>query len=118
MSRPLLLLCLLAACLGAGLCGCAKSAGGRDELAPPMTLSDFYGFCSTAEVPGGCFSDPVCNKFREELAKAPKELAGCLDICRQLGNDFYVRELTNGCGSILDRAQDYCDQFCRRRDPS
>ena len=124
MRTPTFPLVFLAVCLTAILAGCAGAkAGGPDAdgdsvKAPPMTLSDFYGFCSTAEVPGGCFSDPVCNAFRKELAVAPDDLPGCLDICRRLGDDLYVKELTNGCEHILDRAQDFCDQFCRRRNVS
>lgn len=119
-ARPATLWCL-AACLAVLVSGCIArpdGPGGREELAPPMTLSDFYGFCSTAETPDGCFSDPICRAYRKELAAAPAELAGCLAICRRLENDLYVNDLTNNCEYFLGRAEDLCDQFCRRRDAS
>lgn len=105
-----LLLALLAA-------GCAPRAGapGEGRAVPPMSVSDFYGFCSALPVPGGCVSDPICLRFRRELASPPPDLAGCLAMCQQTENALYVANLTNGCGDILERAQDLCDQFCRRR---
>jgi len=115
---------VLTACLTVLLSGCAGQPGGgqpaadHGDKAPPMTLSDFYGFCSAVPTPGGCYSDPVCQGFRKELAGAPGDLAGCLAICRRLGSALYVEDLTNGCEHLLERAQDLCDQFCRRRDAS
>lgn len=109
----------LAACLATLLFGCARQpAGSAGIQAPPMNLSDFYGFCSALPTPDGCFSDPLCQRYRKELAVAPADLPGCLDLCQRLENDLYVSNLTNGCENILERAQDLCDQFCRRRNDS
>lgn len=118
-ARPATLWCL-AVCLAVFVSGCAVRPAGSlqpdpDFMAPPMTLSDFYGFCSTADTPDGCFADPICLTYRRELAVAPADLAGCLAICRRVENDLYVNDLTNNCAYFLGRAEDLCDQFCRRR---
>jgi len=113
MPRHLaLLLCFVA--LTAGCAGHASDQTG--QRAPVMTLSDFYGFCSALPEPGGCFSDPVCQRFRQELAAAPRDLMSCLAMCRSTERALYTDNLVNGCGVILERAEDLCDQFCRRRD--
>ena len=105
-------------CLLALAAGCAGRAPDRSvERAPVMTPSDFYGFCSALPEPGSCFSDPLCNRFRQELATAPRELSACLALCRSTTNALYTDNLVNGCEATLERAGDLCDQFCRRRDP-
>lgn len=112
--RPPLAICLFLG-LAVFVAGCAgpRSAG---EPAPPMNLSDFYGFCSALPTPGACVSDPICRRYRQALATAPTELGACLDLCQRLETELYDANQLNGCESILDRAQDWCDQFCRRRD--
>jgi len=111
--RMLLLLGLLAS-----LAGCAGQGGsGRGgDLAPVMTPSDFYGFCSALPTPGACLSDPICLRYRQELSSPPADLASCLAMCRETEKALYVDNLVNGCGGILERASDLCEQFCRRRD--
>jgi hypothetical protein len=99
--------------------GCAgTSAGPGGDRAPVMTVSDFYGFCSALPTPDACLSGPICNRYRQELSSPPSDLAGCLAVCRQTENALYVDNLVNGCAEILERAEDLCDQFCRRRDRS
>jgi hypothetical protein len=102
--------CLLAGCAGQA----AQTDGARS--APPMTVSDYYSFCSALPTPGACLSDPICLRYRHELAAAPADLHSCLSMCRQTYNALYVDNLMNGCSDILERAWDLCDQFCRRRD--
>lgn len=112
-----LVLALSLAFLAAGCAGTSPGQGGRSgESAPVMTVSDFYGFCTTLPTPGACLSDPICNKFRQELASPPEDLPACLALCRRTGQALYVDNLVNGCGETLERAEDLCDQFCRRRD--
>ena len=117
--RPSLTACAALALLLA-LTGCAGRPGsGRTaDGAPPMTLSDFYGFCSALPAPDACLSDPICQRYRRELDVAPTELSACLALCQRLENDLYADNVINNCGPILERAQDLCDQFCRRRDGS
>ncbi|WP_300158279.1 hypothetical protein [Solidesulfovibrio sp.] len=116
MSPRILLL------LGATIlvCGCAGRATNPDGVssAPPMSVKEFYEFCSALPTPGACVSDPICQPYRKELSHAPADLKSCLSLCRQTYDAMYVDNLTNGCGAILERAQDLCDQFCRRRDRS
>lgn len=101
------------------LAGCAGQGGGMNGGKPPvMTLSDFYGFCSSLPTPDACISDPICNRYRQELAEPPADLQACLAMCRKTYDALYVDNLINGCGPVLERAVDLCDQFCRRRDPS
>lgn len=111
-SCRLMLLCLLVLASGCS----TKGAGAPDVDAPPMTLSDFYGFCSSLEMPTTCFSDPICKRYRLELAAAPASLSQCLTLCRRTENALYVANLVNGCEAILDRAGVLCEQYCRRRD--
>jgi len=114
LSRLALLIGLLAL-----LAGCAgQSAGQGGSPAPVMTVSDFYGFCSALPTPDACLSDPICNRFKQELSAPPSDLRSCLAMCQQTENALYVDNLINGCAEILGRAQDLCDQFCRRRDRS
>lgn len=102
------------------MAGCAAQGGGQmaGEKPPIMTVSDFYGFCSALPTPGSCISDPLCNRFRQELAAPPTDLAACLTMCRKTGDALYTDNLINGCAGVLDRAVALCDQFCRRRDAS
>lgn len=101
------------------LAGCAGQGGGMGGEQPPrMTVSDFYGFCSALPTPDACLSDPICNRYRQELSEAPAELSACLAMCRKTSDALYTDNLINGCGGVLDRASDLCDQFCRRHDPS
>jgi hypothetical protein len=119
MTARLPLATCLALCLAILFSGCAgPMAGPSGERAPVMTLSDFSGFCSALPTPGACLSDPVCQRYRQELAAAPAELPACLALCQRLETVLYDDNLVNGCGAILDRAQALCDQFCRRRDGS
>lgn len=99
------------------LAGCGAQNTGRNDAAgaPPMSIKEFYEFCSTLPTPGACLSDPICQRYRTELTSPPPDLPGCLALCRQTQNALYVSNLTNGCEPILDRAADLCDQFCRRR---
>jgi hypothetical protein len=97
--------------------GCAgQNAGRTGDRAPIMTPSDFYGFCSALPTPDACLSDPICQRYRQELANPPQELSACLAMCRRTNDALYTENLINGCAGILDRAGDLCDQFCRRRD--
>lgn len=107
-------------CFATLLWSCAGRQPGASgpSLAPPMTLSDFYGFCSSAPTPDGCYSDPICDRYRRDLANAPRDLAACLAMCQGVQDALYVDNLTNGCESVLDQAQDLCTQFCRRHDRS
>jgi hypothetical protein len=106
-------------CLAVATFGCAGRPGGQtDTRAPLMTLSDFYGFCSALPTPGACLSDPICQRYRQELAIAPQDLPACLDMCRRTESDLYSDNIVNGCAPILERAEELCDQFCRRRDKS
>jgi hypothetical protein len=106
-------------CLAVLAYGCAGRTDGQTvEHAPLMTVSDFYGFCSALPTPGACLSDPICQRYRQELAKAPGDLSDCLSMCRDTENDLYTDNLVNGCAPILERAEELCDQFCRRRDKS
>ena len=99
--------------------GCAGQGGALSGGKPPiMTVSDYYGFCSSLPTPDACLSDPICNRFRQELTQPPAALQACLAMCRQTGDALFTANLVNGCGGVLDRAVDLCDQFCRRRDPS
>lgn len=100
------------------VCGCAGHRTPTDgaALAPPMSVKEYYEFCSALPTPGACLSDPICLRYRKELAAAPTDLRSCLAMCRQTYNTLYVDNLINGCGTILERAVDLCDQFCRRRD--
>ena len=109
---------LVSLCLLVLLAGCAgRPTDGPGGAKPPvMTVSDFYAFCSALPTPGGCLSDPLCLRYKSELASPPPDLAGCLALCRQTENALYLGNLTNGCSDILDRASDLCDQFCRRRE--
>ena len=101
------------------LAGCAGQGGRTDGGKPPiMTVADYYGFCSALPTPDACLSDPICNRFRQELTQPPAGLQACLTMCRKTGDALYTDNLINGCSGILDRAVDLCDQFCRRRDPS
>ena len=110
---------LLTAVLAMFLAGCAGQTGGPGGGKPPvMTVTDYYDYCSALPGPDACLSDPVCDRFKQELSQPPTELSACLTMCRKTGDDLYVANLTNGCGGVLDRAIDLCDQFCRRRDPS
>lgn len=106
---------LACALLAVSLAGCAGQGGGKP---PVMTVTDYYEYCSALPGPNACLSDPICDRFRQELSAPPSELAACLAMCRKTGDALYVANLTNGCAGILDRAIDLCDQFCRRRDPS
>ena len=115
--RTVLLLCLLAALAGCAARG-GNAEGGDAPSAPIMTPSDFYGFCSALPTPGACLSDPICQRYRQELASPPPDLQSCLNMCRETEKSLYVANLVNGCGGILERAADLCDQFCRRRDRS
>lgn len=117
--RPRLTACAALALLLV-LSGCAGRPGtGRTaDGAPPMTLSDFYGFCSALPTPNACLSDPICRGYRQALEHAPTALADCLALCRRLENSMYDGNLVNGCEGVLDNAQALCDQFCRRRDKS
>ncbi|EFL51743.1 conserved hypothetical protein [Solidesulfovibrio fructosivorans JJ]] len=105
---------LTGAALLAG-CGAGVRPAGDGRGAPPMSVKEFYEFCSTLPTPGACLSDPICVRYRTELTSPPPDLTGCLSLCRQTQNALYVDNLTNGCGPVLDRAADLCDQFCRRR---
>ena len=101
------------------VCGCAGRQTAQSDgaaPAPPMSVKEYYEFCSALPTPGACISDPICLLYRKELAAAPADLQSCLSMCRQTYNALYVDNLTNGCGTILERAVDLCDQFCRRRD--
>jgi hypothetical protein len=105
------------------LVGCAGQGGGRDgglggDRPPVMTVSDYYGYCSSLPTPNACISDPICDRFRQELSEPPAELSACLAMCRRTGDALYTSNLVNGCAGVLDRAIDFCDQFCRRRDRS
>lgn len=115
--RPRLAACA-ALVLALVLTGCAGPAGsGRTaDGAPPMTLSDFYGFCSALPTPDACLSNPICQGYRKALETAPTNLADCLALCQRLENDMYADNQINGCEGILGNAQDLCDQYCRRRD--
>lgn len=106
------------ACFAAFATACAGDGGRMDAAgnAPAMSTSDFYALCSALPVPGGCLSDPICQRYRRELSEPPAELAACLSLCRQTAGDLYTANLTNGCAGVLDRAEDLCDQFCRRRE--
>lgn len=117
-QRPRLAACaavLLSLLIFAGCAGQNASGPGGDH-APPMTVADFYGFCSALPTPDGCVSDPICQGYRQALESAPKDLHACLALCQQLENSMYDANLVNGCEAILDNAQDLCDQFCRRHD--
>ena len=106
-------------CVLAGLCGCSMPASDAGlGAAPPMTLSDFYGFCSSLETPTQCFSDPICKRYREELKSAPSQRAACLAMCRRTDSALFVGNLVNGCEGVLDRAEALCEQFCQRHDAS
>ena len=110
---------LLAAVLVMLLAGCAGQGGGLGGDKPPvMTVTDYFEYCSALPGPNACLSDPICNRFKQELSQPPTALSACLTMCRKTGDDLYVANLTNGCAGILDRAIDLCDQFCRRRDRS
>ena len=101
------------------LAGCAGQGGGMGGGKPPvMTVTDFHEYCSSLPTPNACLSDPICDRFRQELSEPPAELSACLTMCRKTGDALYVDNLVNGCAAVLDRAVDLCDQFCRRRDPS
>ena len=115
--RPFLAACAALSLLlvGTGCAGQAASGRAADD-APPMTLSDFYGFCSALPTPNACVSDPICQGYRAALEHAPAALADCLALCRSLENTRYDANLVNGCEGVLDNAQALCDQFCRRRD--
>jgi hypothetical protein len=99
------------------LAGCGGQGSGRmeGEKPPVMTVVDFHEFCSSLPTPNACLSDPICNRFRQELSEPPAELSACLTMCRKTGDALYVDNLVNGCAAVLDRAVDLCDQFCRRR---
>lgn len=117
MTVRLALAACLALLLTALVGGCASSSGGRSgETAPLMTPSDFYGFCSALPTPDACLSDPICQRYRRELQAAPADLSACLALCQRLENTLYDANQVNGCASTLGRAQELCDQFCRRRD--
>lgn len=109
LAMPSVVAALLAGC-GAGMTTTGDGGG-----APPMSIKEFYEFCSALPTPGACLSDPICGRYRKELTAPPPDLPGCLSLCRQTQSALYVDNLTNGCGPILDRAADLCDQFCRRR---
>ena len=110
---------LLAAVLTMLLAGCAGQGGGPGDGKPPvMTVLDYFEYCSALPGPDACLSDPICDRFKQELSQPPTALSACLAMCRKTGDDLYVTNLTNGCAGTLDRAIDLCDQFCRRRDRS
>ncbi|MHC1790951.1 hypothetical protein [Solidesulfovibrio sp.] len=103
------------------LAGCASQGGGGradGEKPPVMTVLDYYEYCSSLPTPDSCISDPICNRFRRELSNPPADLQACLTMCRKTGDALYTDNLINGCAGVLDRAVAFCDQFCRRRDPS
>lgn len=112
----LFLMLLLGGTLFLGGCGGKMEAGTDAGGVPPaMSVSEFYAFCSALPTPGACLSDPICLPYKKELTSPPPDLPGCLALCRQTQDALYVANLTNGCGGILERAADLCDQFCRRR---
>ncbi|WP_428563430.1 MAG: hypothetical protein ACP59X_00180 [Solidesulfovibrio sp. DCME] len=112
--------CFVVVGLVAWLAGCAGQGMRQDggDKPPVMTVSDYYGYCSALPTPGSCLSDPICQRYRAELASPPADLPSCLAMCRQTYDALYVDNLMNGCAGILERAWDLCDQFCRRRDGS
>ncbi|MFZ5811506.1 MAG: hypothetical protein ACOY4F_05645 [Thermodesulfobacteriota bacterium] len=104
--RPLLLVCLAAACLAATGCVTAKKS---------MSLSDFRGFCLTSGggKNGACDTNDICYSLAARLEEDFGSLGRCLDACR----DFHAREAfansMNRCAGTLNTARNLCIQYCR-----
>lgn len=96
------------------LWSCAGSAGGGPSGAPRMTIEDFREYCSALPTPTACLSDPICDLFATRLGEPRSSLSECLEMCRHTEQRLSMQHVVDGCGGTVERAADFCAQYCRR----
>ncbi|NMC49286.1 MAG: hypothetical protein GYA47_07655 [Desulfovibrio sp.] len=96
------------------LCSCAP--------ARPLTDSEVYSFClmddSFYEFENCDSEQDICNDFREVVQAEYAGLGSCLAACNETANRLWTVRYVGNCLPKINKGQDWCIQFCRRKYPA
>jgi len=87
--------------------------------APPMTESEFRGFCyqSGNDYVQDCDTISVCDDYTPALSKK-ENLPACIKECQAINLEQRRRYLPGVCGQTIFDAEDWCERFCRTNNPN
>ncbi|QLA15312.1 hypothetical protein [Desulfolutivibrio sulfoxidireducens] len=98
------------------LCLAALSACGP---ARPLSDSEVYSFClmddSFSEFNECDSEQDICNAYREVVLEEYPDLGSCLAACNETSNRLWRVQYVGNCLGTVNRGQDWCIQFCRRK---
>ncbi len=105
---------LAAVACAALLCACAP--------ARPLTDSEVYSFClmddSFYDINECDSEQDICNDFREVVQAEYSGLGSCLAACNETANRLWSVRYVGNCLPKINKGQDWCLQFCRRKYPA
>ena len=109
MKRACLVL-LAAAALCATISGCVQPK--------PASPSIFFGNCITPMGPDPCDSDmSICQVYENVVTQKYATAGACRTACKQLRLPLSDQYALRGCGYMVDRGEDLCEQECLRQYP-
>lgn len=107
--RPISSATLVTALLLAGGCGSGK----------PMTVSEFKGFCYQSSVnrDASCDAISLCDEYLTVLEIRQPSVDDCIRKCAAVYGPQFKRHVVDGCSSMAQNAEEWCERYCRTAYP-